>query len=152
MSLNFSRIIEVKGKEFTVQISDEGDFFAEYGHDQVHAESLKQLIDKLANRIARSKCVNIPVCMWEKDSWNDEPGKVRTGVILGIHGGNNNTLVKFDNEQKSKQVSYGDFFDPKDGDELRRLHEALDAAENAFEHFKKKHRIDAFEKVREALS
>jgi hypothetical protein len=145
------RKIDVKGKKFQVSISDEGKFFAEYEREQISAESLKQLTEKLADRIKKSKRVSIPICMWEKESWNDKPGKIRTGVILGIHGSNDNILVKFDDEPKSEQVSYGDFFDPKDADELKRLSETLNDAETAFQNFKKKHEIDAEEKVREAL-
>jgi hypothetical protein len=147
---DFSRI-EVKGKKFDVQISDTGEFVAEYEHDQVRAESLKQLTEKLASRIARSKRVSIPICMWEKESWSDKPGKIRTGVIIGIHGSNDNILVKFDDQPKSEQIGYGNFFDPKDAKELKRLSETLTAAEDAFEKFKKKHAIDAREKVRKAL-
>ncbi len=150
MLKDFSKI-EVKGKKFAVQISDKGEFFADYEGDQVRAESLKQLTEKLAGRIARSKRVSIPFCMWEKQSWNDKPGKLRTGVILGIHGSNRNILVKFDDEQKSEQVSYGNFFEPKDADELKRLCDTLSAAEEAFENFKKKHKIDPREIVRKAL-
>lgn len=143
--------IDVKGKKFQVSIDDEGKFFAEYEHEQISAESLKQLTDKLASRIARSKRVNIPFCMWEKESWNDKPGKVRTGVILGIHGSNDNILVKFDDESKSEQLGHGDFFEPADAAELKRLSEALNAAEESFNEFKKRHEIDAKAKVREAL-
>ena len=143
--------IEVKGKKFQVSISDEGKFFAEYDREQISAESLKQLTDKLASRIKKSKRVNIPICMWEKESWSDKPGKIRTGTIIGIHGSNDNILVKFDDEQKSEQISYGDFFDPADAAELKRLCQALNDAEQAFENFKKKHEIDAKEKVRAAL-
>jgi len=147
---DFSKI-EVKGKKFAVQISDKGEFFAEFEGDQVRADSLKQLTNKLAERIARSKRVSIPICMWEKESWNDKPGKIRTGTIIGIHGSNDNILVKFDDEERSQQISYGDFFDPKDAAELKRLSQAYNDAETAFENFKKKHEINAHEKVREAL-
>jgi len=143
--------IDVKGKKFQTSISDEGEFFAEYDHEQIRAESLKQLTSKLASRIKKSKRVAIPICMWEKESWNDEPGKIRTGTIIGIHGSNDNILVKFDDEQKSEQISYGDFFDPADADELKRLAEAVNDADQAFDEFKKRREIDAKEKVREAL-
>lgn len=151
MAMTKLKKIEVKGKKFEVSVSDEGAFFAEFDGEQIKADSLKQLTDKLAGRIVRSNRVNIPICMWEKQSWNDKPGKVRTGVILGIHGSNDNILVKFDDEAKSEQVSYGDFFDPKDAAELKRVCDALAAAEEAFETFKKEHEIDAREKVRELL-
>jgi hypothetical protein len=151
MPMQELKTIDVKGKKFKVSINDEGHFFADFDGEQIRAESLKQLTDKLATRIARSKRVSIPICMWEKDSWNDKPGKVRTGTIIGIHGSNKNILVKFDDQPKSEQVGYGDFFDPKDADELKRLSETLAAAENAFNEFKKKHEIDAHAKVRELL-
>lgn len=143
--------VDVKGKKFQVSISDEGKFFAEYDHEQISAESLKQLTDKLASRIKRSKRVGIPICMWEKQSWNDKPGKIRSGTIIGIHGRNDNILVKFDDEAKSTQVSYGDFFDPADAAELKRVAEALNSAEQAFYAFRKQHAIDVKGKVREAL-
>jgi hypothetical protein len=151
MALTKLKKIEVKGKKFEISINEEGQFFAEFDNEQLRAESLKQLIDKIASRISRSKRVAIPICMWEKESWNDKPGKIRTGTIVGIHGSNNNILVKFDDEAKSQQVGYGDFFDPKDADELTRLSETLTAAEKAFEEFKKGHEIDARAKVSEAL-
>jgi len=116
------------------------------------AESLKQLTEKLADRIARSKRVNIPICMWQKDRWNDNPGQIRMGIVIGIHGGNNNLLVKFDDEPKPQQVGYGNFFDPKNADKLRLLSQALNDAEAAFKDFEEKHRIDARKKVLEALS
>jgi hypothetical protein len=152
MTLSRLKKVEVKGKKFDVSISGEtGEFFSEFDGEQVRAESLKQLTDKLASRIARSKRVSIPICMWEKNGWNDKPGRIRWGTILGLHGSNNNILVKFDDEPRSEQVGYGDFFEPKDADELKELSEALDGAEKALESFKKKHEIDAREKVREAL-
>lgn len=143
--------IEVKGKKFQVSIGDEGKFFAEFDNEQITAESLKQLTDKLASRIKKSKRVAIPVCMWKEESWNDEPGKIRFGTIIGIHGGNDNLLVQFDDEKTSEQVGYGNFFDPADATELKRLTEILEAAEKAFEAFKTKYAIDAKAKVREAL-
>ncbi len=151
MALTKLRTIDVKGKKFDVSISLEGKFFAEFEREQISADSLKQLTDKLASRIKKSKRVAIPICMWEKESWNDKPGRIRTGTIIGIHASNDNILVKFDDETKSEQISYGDFFDPKDADELKRLSQALNDAETAFDEFKKEHEIDAKAKVREAL-
>ena len=151
MAMTKLKQIEVKGKKFHIFVNDEGKFFSDFDGDQVSAESLKQLTDKLGSRIKHSQRVSIPICMWEKESWSDRPGKIRTGVILGIHGSNNNILVKFDDEPKSEQVGYGDFFDPKHANELKRLAEALNDADQAFENFKKKHEIDAREKVRELL-
>jgi hypothetical protein len=152
MTLQKLKSIEVKGKKFDVSINDQGHFYANFDGDQVRAESLKQLTDKLANRIAKSKRVAVPICIWERESWSDKPGRIRTGTIIGIHGSNNNLLVKFDDEPTSEQVSYGDFFDPKDAKELKRLAEASVQAEQAFEEFKKEHEIDAREKVRELLA
>ena len=143
--------IDVKGKKFAVSITDKGEFVSDYEGDQVRAESLKSLTEKLAGRISRSRRVSISVCMWEKESWHDKPGRIRTGTILGLHSSNRNLLVKFDDESKSEQISYGDFFDPKDADELKRLAEMLNAAEKAFEKFKEEHEIDAKAKVREVL-
>lgn len=151
MAMTKLKQIDVKGKKFHIFVNDEGSFFADFDGDQVRAESLKQLTDKLASRIKHSKRVSIPICIWEKESWSDKPGKIRTGTILGIHGSNNNILVKFDDEPKSEQCGYDVFFDPKDATELKRLAEALNAAETAFENFKEKHEIDAREKVRELL-
>jgi len=151
MRMTNLRQIDVKGKKFQVSISDEGNFFAEYEHEQISAVSLKQLTDKLASRIKRSKRVAIPICMWQNESWSDRPGRIRTGTIIGIHGSNNNLLVKFDDEKTSEQVGYGDFFDPSDAAKLKTLAEALNAAEAAFDEFKKEHEIDAKAKVREAL-
>lgn len=152
MAMTKLKQVEVKGKKFHIFVNDEGKFFSDCDGDQVSAESLKQLTDKLANRIKRTKRVSIPVCMWEQRSWSsDEAGRIRTGTILGIHGSNNNLLVKFDDEAKSEQISYGDFFDPQHADELARLAEAVASAERAFSEFKEKHEIDAKEKVRALL-
>lgn len=151
MAMQKLKKIDVKGKKFDVCVNDEGNFFADFDYEQVSAESLKQLTDKLASRITRTKRVNIPFCMWQQQSWTDEPGKVRTGIIFGIHGSNGNLLVKYDDEKGSEQVSYGDFFDPSDTGELKRLAEAVQAAERAFSKFKDEHEIDAKTKVREML-
>lgn len=62
--------IEVKGKKFEVSIGDDGHFYAEYEREQIRSESLKSLTEKLASRIAKSKRVSIPFCMWEKESWS----------------------------------------------------------------------------------
>ena len=151
MAMTKLKQLEVKGKKFHVFVNDEGKFFADFDGEQVSADSLKQLTDKLASRIKHARRVSIPICMWEQRSWSEEAGRIRTGTILGIHASNNNLLVKFDDETKSEQVSYGDFFDPADADELKRLAEAMDSAERAFNAFKEKHEIDAKEKVRALL-
>lgn len=153
MSLKNFRDVEVKGKTFHCSVSDEGEFFADFDGEQVRAESLKQLTEKLAERIKKSKRVNIPFCLWESASWRDDgPGHLRTGVILGIHGSNDNILAKFDDEARSQQLSRGSgFFEPSAGEELKRLEQAAADAQNALESFKKKHQFNAHERVCEIL-
>lgn len=144
------KTIEVKGKKFPVSINEDGRFFAAIDDEQVSAESLKELTDKLASRIARRKRVNIPFCWWDDSNWRDD-GQVRTGVIIGIHGSNDNLLVKFDGETKSEQMSSHRLTDPTKAKELKELGDAQKRANKAFRDFLKKYEFDGRAKVREAL-
>ena len=76
MAMTKLKQVEVKGKKFHIFVNNEGSFFADFDGEQVFAESLKQLTDKLASRIKRAKRVSIPICMWEKRDWSDERGRV----------------------------------------------------------------------------
>jgi hypothetical protein len=146
------KTIEVKGKRFDVTVNIEGTFSTEFESDHVGSDSLNGLISQLQTRMARQKRVNIPFCCWDDDRWYDKPGKLRTGVILGMHGGNSNLLVKFDDEKKSEQcTSSYTFVDPAKAEQLQVLAKALDAARSAFDAFKKKHRFDGRAKVLKAL-
>ena len=146
------KTIQVKGKSFDLTLTDEGEFQTNYQDEAVKAESVKSLVSLLATRISREKRVNIRVAYWEKDSWSDEPGRLRTGAIIGIHGGNNNLLVKWDGAKGSEQVDHNaGFVDPKHAPELKRLGEALDRAQRAFRDFKAKHSFNGWECVRELL-
>jgi hypothetical protein len=147
------KTIQVKGKSFDVTLSDKSEFQVTYDAEVVAAESLKSLTTKLSARISREKRVNIPVAYWDKDSWSEEPGQLRMGVIIGIHGGNNNLLVKWDGAKASEQFPAfsAEFVDPKQAKELKRLGEALDKAGKVFENFKKKHSFNGWERVHQLL-
>ncbi len=147
------KTIVVKGKSFAVDLTGEGHFQTTYNDEAVSAESLKSLTFKLTARISQEGRVNIRIAYWEKDSWSDEPGKLVTGSIIGIHGGNNNLLVKWDGDKSSEQCHpNADFIDPKHADELMRLGQALDKAKNTFDRFKKKHSFNGLKRVRELLN
>jgi hypothetical protein len=146
------KTIEVKGRSFDLTLNREGEFCTEYKGEQVSAESVKSLSSKLLLRINREQRVSIPFAYWESNSWDDKPGHIRTGAIVGIHGGNNNLLVKFDDAKTSEQFSYSnEFVEPDKGPELARLGNALNAAQKAFSDFKDEHCFNARDKVKDAL-
>jgi hypothetical protein len=147
------KTIQVKGKAFDLTLTSEGEFQTNYKDEAVKAESVKRLVSLLANRISREQRVNIRIAYWEKDSWNDKPGRLRMGAIIGIHGGNGNLLVKWDGVKGSEQFggNTNAFIDPKQAKELERLGETLDKAQKALDDFKKKHSFNAWECVRALL-
>ena len=149
------RSIVIKGKTFAVSLSDSGDFFTDVDGDQVRSESLKELKSKLAKIMLRSTRVSIPFCRWESACWNEKgPGKLRTGVIVGIHASNNNLLLRFNGEKGSIQdrgYSLSSFFEPKDGEQLQRLQLAAFAANEALKAFTTKYAFTGIVRVEEAL-
>jgi hypothetical protein len=154
MPLQKLKVIEVKGKKFEVSLSDESALFVtEFEGEQIRSESLKGMISTLQTRMARQKRVNVPFCLWKSDSWSNKPGEVLTGVLVGIHGGNQNLLVKYDGELKVEQFSrnVSQLIDLKKAKQLQQVGDALDAAQKAFDDFIEKNSFNGRDRVREAL-
>lgn len=144
--------IEVKGKKYKVSVDSEGRFYASHDNERVSADSLKQLENKLAGFINDSKKVTISFVKWERADWYNKKGRLRRGVITGIHAGNGNLLLKYDDEKVRLQQWSGSYYDPIHAEELEQLARAVEKAEAELEAFKNRHSFDGKARVRKLLA
>lgn len=147
--------IEIKGRKFDIDVNGEGRFMAKFDGDNVWADSLKQLKETLQRRMSLTSAkLNIPFVRWEEDHWGDKGG-LKFGAIVGIHGGNNNMLIKWKGEKTTEQDrSWGakDYIDSTVAEELKRLALAKLAAEKEFKDFVENNSFDPRDAVRNVLS
>jgi hypothetical protein len=142
--------VEVKGKKFDIEVGSDGKFGTNSDGSWLKADTLDQLKTKLATQISRAKLkLSIPFCRWVAG------GRLRKGIITGIHASNNNILVKFDDEKTTEQediwYSGGAYIDPEHAGELDRLGKACMKASQEYDDFVDKHKFNAKEAVRKAM-
>jgi len=138
---------KIRDIEYEIEINNDGQFFCSVDGSNVKAPTLDALKKQLmqASR-AKQKDVRVPFAYWEDPGWNEDKGKIVTGVAVGVHSVNDNILVKLDGSARVTQLSsYHSSercVDPKHADELRRLQEDIVAAKKAREDFIKKNGIN----------
>lgn len=132
--------IGVSKVEWTVD--EEGEFFAEFEGETYKHITLKGLTDKL-RAIAKRKPLDIPFVQFE-ERWNHNEPQVRRGVVTGVHSGNRNLLVRYDNDvtdqvsRHGRDLLRGDV----DTEKLQALWKAKEDARAAYEAFTREHALE----------
>lgn len=142
----------LRGVKYEIHVSSDGVFTCEVDGDDLKSKTLegvKQLI--LKHSKGKQKNIKIPFVSWEKD-YHDS-GKIVRGVCVGIHGGNDNLLMKYEGEKSTQQESYrrNCHVDPAHAAELERLAKAAEQAQEAFEKFEREHELKLKEMVAKIL-
>jgi hypothetical protein len=130
--------IKVKGIDYKVSVDKTGIFWTTLNGSQITAKNLDALRDKIARTI---KPVSIPVVTISDDWWDDEQGEIIDYTITGIHGGNNNIMVKKKGHKDASQLR-ATFYNPGiDRKKLKELRAAKTKANNDYDAFLEKHEI-----------
>lgn len=139
-----------------------GDFTAQVGDDHLSAKTwaeIGKLIDKATKKV--SKTVDVP---FTSVSFNRRVDKwvrtVRHGRVTGMHSGNSNLLVKWDDDGSRSQLERwnsggNDKFRPLTSDEIdeyARLYVASEKAADALRAWERDHRQDLRKLTQEALA
>lgn len=151
--------ITVNGEKFDVEITADGRFKAKdkFTGDDIYRGSLKLLKDALT-KLSRSKPLNIPfVCSIGR--WTDigdAEATIRRGKIIGIHSGNGNLIVQFDDHKDRDQISHHQTIYRGDMDlkKFGRLKEEVRKAEQDLSEFLETNTLDrlAIAKAREVAT
>jgi hypothetical protein len=143
--VNFGKI-DVRGKKIDVDIDGGGSFSAEYNGQEINAPTLTSLKEKLDRVVKNDKIKPIPFIQWDGE-------KLRRGKCTGIHGGNNNLIVVYEDEKGFQQPwRLDNAIDPKHTAEYGELCSAVVVAEEARYAFEKKHAFEMKERVEEAIA
>jgi len=147
------KTLETNGRKIPVYVNEEGTFYSDVDNDVIRATTLKELESKLKRHTKRT--LNIPFARWEKERWDRAPGALRQGTVVGVHSGNNNFLVRWENEKQTTQESaYNNEFLRLDARLLTKYGEmcrALEKAEKDLEKFRETYQIDMRAEVSKAM-
>ena len=143
----------IRGQKIDLYIDGDGKFSAEYDGEEYYAPSLEALTKKL-NR-ATKKPLSIPFYRWEQE-YGAKAGKLRHGMIVGLHAANNNVLVKFDGEKGSEQDrawSNSSFLKltPDEATKYESMRKAYSALGEQIEEFEESHKFSGRKAAEEAI-
>jgi hypothetical protein len=143
------KVETIRGVEYEISLTGAGIFTVEVDGDDITATTYEALRKKLM--AINKKKIAIPFVYWDKDA-----EKIARGVVVGIHAGNNNVLVKQDGRQNVEQLrswfGRNRYFAPGVAAKLRELNKALMKAEKDLESFSEKNALDLGELATKALS
>lgn len=153
---------KVRGIEFKFYVNGVGHFYVDYDGDEVTNPTLEGLKKRLLD-LTKQRTANLAIDFWrweEADRWErkaGERGKLRHGIITGLHASNQNLLIKMDGEKAEQDSSYhggghgGHLKLTKDEQadfiKMKRQQENL---EDQITAFVEAHKFDAKKAVREA--
>lgn len=150
------------GVEVSVKVDSDGRWHASVGDDNLFAmtkDELVKKIDKATKKVSQSVSIPFTQVQFEQRHDGQVIRKVRQGVATGIHSGNSNILVKWENGDKAQLDRWSnggrDKFvplSPEEADEYARLYVAQVKAQRAVSEWEKAHKIDLRQKVTEALA
>lgn len=148
--------VDLKGTSVDVDVTEDGYFESMVEGSVLKAPTLAELKSKIAEAIRRKRKVHIPVAIWDRDRYgsNDDKGRLKIGAITGIHGGNNNLIVKWEGEKTPQQYhgwNNSDFVDPSHAREMAELNRAVNDAKKRLQEFMGKYSFDGREKVEEVF-
>jgi hypothetical protein len=152
--------VDIRGQKFEIGVDVDGQFTTVLEGETIHAPTLAVLKDRLMKATnPKRRPISIPFYYWEEESWDSSAGKLKHGVIVGIHGSNDNLLIRWDKEKQTEQMSgYR-----HSGDNLMRLTETeakhylklranLQEVQKALESFTMSHTFDARQETKDAIA
>lgn len=120
-----------------------GIFGASWNGEQYQHKTLDGLKGMLERQL-KKKPLNIKVVKIE-NGWRDEEVEITKGVIVGVHSGNRNLLIKWDGKTTAEQYKTyrGSLYNLTiDTNKVKQLKRAARVAGKAFEDYLRKHQFD----------
>lgn len=151
--------LKVRGRQFDVHINSAGHFHTEFDGDTITKPTLEDLRQRLLD-LTKQKAGKIAIEFhrWVEDPWNDHIGKLKHGVITGLHAANGNVMVKFDGEKAEQDSSWHNSearflrLNPKEVSEYCDLQAKRVALEKEIKKFEEAHSFDADEAVKAIIA
>lgn len=107
MSRTHVKNLKIKGTSISVEVNDEGKFFGQFG-DESYSDTTLLGLERTLQHAAKvsTTYVKIPFTMVRWDEADHDPADVdaQDGVGIGIHSGNNNTMVKLAGSRETQQL------------------------------------------------
>jgi hypothetical protein len=141
--------VEVRGKDYPVELHPDGSFRARVGDRGVSAESLEALRTKLLDATRRQKMkIAVPFTMVLH-------GEARDGTATGTHAATGRVLVTWADGVKEQYQSYGTAdvlrrLTPEEKQEVKRLYEASKVANKALKTYVDERALRMRDAIREA--
>ena len=127
--------IKVNNLSYQVTVEDLGIFRTKINEDDwVSAKSLSELKRKLKG--VRGD-LNLP-CTRVYGRWHEDDLKIKDGTVTGIHSGNGNILIKWDDGSTGQEQYRNNLsrrLTKEEVAEVTRLHKAMKAADKAYDDF-----------------
>ena len=134
-------IVEIRGREFEVRVTNSGEFVAEYGDDTLREITLEKLKAALDRACKREKIAPIPFLFWTGE-------KMRSGKVHGIRANSSHLVVVYDDEKRPTQEWHLDgTVPPEFADDYQKLCDACVAATAARESFEELHGFNIREEI-----
>lgn len=127
--------LNIRGKEFEVEVGLDGRFSAVLNEVKVYGYSLSELNEKLEKATKGNTVrVNIPLFAFSN-------GGLKAGAAIGIHAGNGNVLIKWEDGKTEQAVEYESFLQiaTEEVPRAKELAEAFRAARDAWDKFSRDH-------------
>lgn len=143
--------IDVRGKQVTVYVTNEGYFKAETETDiWVHSKTLEELTKKVMDATRETSKLNIGFFRWDD-------GKLKYGHILGLHASSRNIRVKLDGEKAEQEYPWdsqpGKYLklDEYEQETYRGLCQDAERAAAAKADYERSHTFDAVKAIKAEL-
>lgn len=143
------KTVKIKGVSVDISVDSKGEFSANPQGQYITDSTMEGLEKKIGKAISARNKIKIPFFMYE-----DYHGTIRSGVVVGIHGGNGNSIVKFDDEESSKQLRYSGynvFIYPEFIEEFKAVLEDKKVALEKYKKVLEKAAFDVYSKAEEEM-
>lgn len=137
------KTVDVRGKQFEVEVTERGDFMATFDGAQVKSETLVGLIEKL-EKATKGATIKVAVPLYRLGK-----NGIERGVATGIHAANGNVLIKWDAGDSEQASSFQGYLDIPEAEleKAKELGEAIIKARNEWQNFER----DKYFKPKEAV-
>lgn len=147
---------EIDGREYTINVTEDGQFWSELLGDMVRAPSKKALVEKLRTEARRRARICVPATVIETDGYGkDATITFRAIEITGVHGSNRKAIYREVGKSETEREGYSEQFSRRLSEaevtEAVRLHTAYITAEQAWEQWRETHEVHVGELIEEWL-